>query len=200
MYKDRKRINKNGYIVVEYPEHPKAFDTGTGMIGVYEHVLIAEEEVLDRSLKPGEVVHHLDSNRSNNSPDNLLPIENPSHAKLHSWLSKNVIIPKPDYQERKDLGCIRCKVCERPVRYGMTYCSPQCYGLDDTECRHKYKHPNKEELEKLIWTKPTTHIAKEYSVSDKAIDNLCKKLGVNKPERGFWRLVETGKVCLIPVD
>lgn len=34
MYKDRKRINKNGYIVVEYPDHPRAFDTGTGVTGV----------------------------------------------------------------------------------------------------------------------------------------------------------------------
>lgn len=92
-YKDRKRYYKNGYIVIEFPEHHKAFDTGNGIIGVYEHVLIAEEDVLGRPIREGEVVHHLDKNRSNNSPDNLLVLLNPSHTKLHAWLDRNEIIP-----------------------------------------------------------------------------------------------------------
>lgn len=184
MYKDRKRIFKNGYVVVEYPDHPKAFDTGTGITGVYEHVLIAEEEILDRPLKAGEVVHHLDKNRANNSPDNLLPLENPSHTKLHAWLDKNTIIPNENYQTRIEAGCVRCKVCERPVRYSEIYCSQECCRLDIQE--HKYIHPTKEVLEQLVWEYPTTHIAKEFEVSDKAIEKLCKKLEVQKPPRGYW--------------
>lgn len=182
MYKDRKRISKNGYVVVEYPEHPKAFDTGTGIIGVYEHVLIAEEEILDRPLKTGEVVHHLDSNRSNNSPDNLLPLENPSHSKLHAWMNKNIITPTQEYQERIETGCVRCKVCERPIRYNEVYCSHKCADIDN----RKYEHPTKEVLQQLVWEYPTTHIANELNVSDKAIEKLCKKLDVQKPPRGYW--------------
>ena len=185
MYKDRKRIFKNGYIVVEYPDHPKAFDTGSGVIGVYEHVLIAEEEILDRPLKAGEVVHHLDKNRANNSPDNLLPLENPSHTKLHAWLDKNNITPTPEYQERINVGCVRCKTCERPIRHNETYCSHSCHQLDIDNV-HKYEHPTKEQLEQLVWEYPTTHIANELNVSDKAIEKLCKKLEVQKPPRGYW--------------
>ena len=182
MYKDRKRINKNGYIVVEYPDHPKAFDTGTGLIGVYEHVLICEEEVIDRPLKLGEHVHHLDKNKSNNSPDNLLVLENPMHGKLHAWLNKHNIIPTPEYQKRTELGCIRCKICERPIRCGDVYCSSECLTIGN----RKHKPVTKEELEKMVWEKPTVHIAKDLNVSDVAVGKLCKRLDVEKPPRGYW--------------
>ena len=37
---------------------------------VYWHRVIAEQN-LGRSLRPGEVVHHLDEDKTNNSPENL---------------------------------------------------------------------------------------------------------------------------------
>ena len=171
MYKDKKRIYKNGYVVVEYPEHPKAFDTGTGVIGVYEHVLIAEEFVIDRPIKQGEVVHHLDKNRENNSPENLLVIENPMHSKLHAWMNKNVIDPSPEYFERVSKGCIRCRVCEKPINCDQTYCSQLCSSND----RLKIRNLSKEALEQMVWEKPTLQIAKDFNVSDTAIAKLCKK-------------------------
>ena len=44
----------------------------------------------------------------------------------------------------------------------------------------------KEELEQLIWMKPTTEIARELGVSDVAIAKRCKKFGIIKPGRGYW--------------
>ncbi|WP_445245350.1 HNH endonuclease [Microcoleus sp. OTE_8_concoct_300] len=38
---------------------------------VYLHRVVAEQTV-DRKLRPGEVVHHLDEDKSNNSPENLV--------------------------------------------------------------------------------------------------------------------------------
>lgn len=45
---------------------------------------------------------------------------------------------------------------------------------------------SKIELEQLIWEQPTTHIAKQYNVSDKAVEKWCKKYGISKPPRGYW--------------
>ena len=61
----------NGYVVVYAPNHPKAMQSHNWKGYVYEHILVAEEDY-GRSLLDNEEVHHLDSNRSNNSPSNLI--------------------------------------------------------------------------------------------------------------------------------
>lgn len=38
----------------------------------------------------------------------------------------------------------------------------------------------------MIWEKPTTHIAKDFGVSGKAIEKWCKTYGISKPPRGYW--------------
>jgi hypothetical protein len=186
----KKKRYLNGYTLVYRPDHPKAMIGGNWDGYIYEHILVGEE-INGLPLKEGEVVHHLDKNRANNSPDNLLVLSGPMHAKLHTWLDKNTITPTPEYAERIKLGCVRCKVCEKPIDPSMIYCSPECF----TDDHKRYDHPNKEQLEKLIWSKPTTEVASELGVSDKAIEKLCKKLDVDKPPRGYWNKVKAGLIC-----
>ncbi|MDJ0737052.1 MAG: group I intron-associated PD-(D/E)XK endonuclease [Nostocaceae cyanobacterium] len=50
----------------------------------------------------------------------------------------------------------------------------------------KVERPSKEELEKLVWSKPTTQIGKQFGVSDKAVEKWCKTYGIEKPPRGYW--------------
>lgn len=77
--------------------------------------------------------------------------------------------------------CLYCnKSLQRP--YQDTYCSQQCSKL----ALRRTIRPSKEELKKLIWTKPTTHIAKDFGVSDKAVEKWCKAYGIDKPPRGYW--------------
>jgi hypothetical protein len=45
---------------------------------------------------------------------------------------------------------------------------------------------SKQDLEKLVWEKPTVKIARDLGVSDVAISKRCKKLGIQKPPRGYW--------------
>lgn len=46
---------------------------------------------------------------------------------------------------------------------------------------------SKEELEQLVKTKPMTQIGKMFSVSDNAVKQRCRKLGIElKPMRGYW--------------
>lgn len=53
----------------------------------------------------------------------------------------------------------------------------------------KVQWPTKDELEKLLWEKPTTQIAKQYKVSDKAIAKWAKQYNLQKPPRGYWARV-----------
>ncbi len=50
---------------------------------VYLHRVIASE-ILNRQLKPGEIVHHLDEDKTNNSPENLVVCSSASvHKQYH---------------------------------------------------------------------------------------------------------------------
>ena len=71
-----------------------------------------------------------------------------------------------------------------------TYCSRRCYRL----ASRKVIRPSKEELEELVWSKPTRQIAQEFGISDKAIEKWCKAYGIDKPPRGYWVKKEHGKI------
>jgi hypothetical protein len=59
---------------------------------------------------------------------------------------------------------------------------------------YKWTNISKNELEKLVWSKPTTILAKELGVSDVAIAKRCKSLGITKPKPGFWAKVKAGLI------
>jgi hypothetical protein len=59
--------------------------------------------------------------------------------------------------------------------------------------RAKIIWPSAEVLGKLIWGKPTSQIAKDLGVSDKAIEKHCKKLALKKPPRGYWAKIQAGE-------
>jgi len=76
-WKGGRTVASNGYILVKAPEHPLADVRGY----VYEHRLVAEQ-ILGRPLRQGEVIHHLDGNKQNNSPDNLRIEHSIAHHRL----------------------------------------------------------------------------------------------------------------------
>ena len=50
---------------------------------VYLHRIVAEQSI-GRKLRPGEIVHHLDEDKSNNSPENLVVCSSASvHRQYH---------------------------------------------------------------------------------------------------------------------
>lgn len=201
MYRNYKRYNKNGYIVVNIPNHPRAFDaTGDNnpnTFCVYEHILVAEQ-IMGRPLREGEIVHHLDKIRSNNSPDNLLVLLDPMHMKLHKWLDKHEITPTPIQQERIDIGCVRCKVCEKPINFGFIFCSQECRDIQlniDNQNKRGIPKPTKETLEKEIKEFPMTKLGEKYGVSDNAVKKWCINYSIElKPMVGHWTKVKFNKL------
>jgi len=79
-----RRMTSEGYIEVYCPDHPNANRRKC----VYEHQLVVEQYI-GRYIKPGEVVHHLDGNKSNNDISNLLLLTNSDHIKLHAILKRS---------------------------------------------------------------------------------------------------------------
>ena len=51
---------------------------------------------------------------------------------------------------------------------------------------------SREDLFEMVWTKPIISIAADFGISDVALANKCRKLGIPRPERGFWARVQRG--------
>lgn len=96
-------------------------------------------------------------------------------------IKDNILIEDKD-QSDVSSNCLNCNedFCKKSMY--QVYCSKQCA----TFSKRKAERPSKEELEKMVWEIPTTHISKKYGVSDNAVSKWVKKYGINKPPRGYW--------------
>jgi hypothetical protein len=74
----------NGYWAIFMPDHPNASNKGV----VLEHRIVMENKI-GRLLKDKESVHHVDGNKTNNDPENLMLFKNNrEHMKHHAKLRK----------------------------------------------------------------------------------------------------------------
>ncbi len=51
----------------------------------------------------------------------------------------------------------------------------------------------REEFYELVWSKPMTHLAKEFAISDVALHKICKKHDIPNPPLGWWAKKAAGK-------
>jgi hypothetical protein len=59
---------------------------------------------------------------------------------------------------------------------------------------------SREELHKLVWEVPGTHLAKRFGVSDVALAKICRRLDVPRPPPGWWAKKAAGrKVKVLPL-
>jgi len=78
------KINKQGYVEIEVDGKK-----------VLAHRYVVEK-FIGRKLKPKEVVHHLDFDRSNNHPSNLMIFKNQNaHALWHNKVKKFSYLTNP---------------------------------------------------------------------------------------------------------
>lgn len=135
------------------------------------------ENHLGRLLNSSEVVHHTNGDILDNSLGNLELCSNRSHSSSHTK------------KRNKELGLslvpIKCKQCKKvfqPNNGKRQFCSTRC----SARSQEKAKWPSDNALKKLVWSIPSTKVAKKIGVSDKAVEKRCKSRGIEKPPRGYW--------------
>lgn len=167
-----------GRILCYYPDHPNAQSNGY----VYRYRLVVENH-LGRYLEKDEIVHHKDANSANDHISNLECSSLSEHASIHN--------------ESVKLGSVTCPICGKWFKLRNSrrskYCSVKCADKGS----EKITWPAQEELEKLVWEMSTVQLAKKLGVSDVAIAKRCKKYGIKKPPRGYWKKKEAGKTLII---
>lgn len=155
-------------------------------------------------------LHHINGDRYDNRLENLQILCPNCHAltdnhagKAHKQLKDKVNncytnISVFDSAESRDISnkvtLVRrtCLYCGKLMTSSCcdTYCSQKCYRL----ASRRVVRPSKEQLQEMIWLKPTTQIAKDFGVSDKAVEKWCKAYGIEKPSRGYWTKKQYSKI------
>lgn len=159
------------------PDNPVANKAGK----VMEHVWVAYI-LLGRNLSEHECVHHKNRDRTDNSPENLQVMTKSDHARLHLVEDRGIVFI--------NCCCNSCgEIFEKTFTSSRAFCSVAC-----SSGSRKVFDVSKEELELLVWQEPTSSLSKRLGVSDVAVAKRCKRLGISKPPRGYWRKLETGKL------
>jgi hypothetical protein len=102
-WKGGRVVASNGYVLIRVGKsHPLADSRGYA----YEHRIVAERK-LGRSLNPGEIVHHIDGNKQNNSIENLNVVPGIAHHSFeHRSRSSNSRHPdEPNVEIKCFCGC-----------------------------------------------------------------------------------------------
>lgn len=112
---------------------------------------------------------HINGDRYDHRLENLRILCPNCHSQTETWRGRN----KKSFCE-----------CGTQKNKDSQSCLP-CFNNQDRISKRRFEI-SKEELERLVWEKPTTEIAKEFGVSDSAISKRCKKNNIQKPPRGYW--------------
>jgi hypothetical protein len=86
--KKKKKLHSNKYDYRYCPEHPRSGSDGY----VLDHIYVAEITA-NRTVTETEVVHHINMNHKDNSPDNLHIMDNKKHSQCHGHSLNKALIP-----------------------------------------------------------------------------------------------------------
>lgn len=161
----------NGYPIVYMPDR----DDVIGSSGcVYEHILVAES-ILGRRLLPGEVEHHKDKNRSNNSPENIMVFKtNADHARFHATgtaLLDGDVYVSPEVKNF-------CIDCGKEIGLHSTRCA-KCLLVFRSRNTESNLIKNKDIIyEMALSGKKVKEIAECFNLLPGSFSRICRRLGI----------------------
>jgi len=139
-------------------QHPLA-SNNAGRVHLHRHVASLK---YGRWLTSEDVVHHRDSNRLNNDPDNLEVTSRSAHAIGHAPKRQSAVCP----------GCHRVFIKSRPEQ---ARCSKKCFGV--------LPKTSGELAEVIAGCTTIAEAARTLGVSWPALAKCGERLGVELPRR-----------------
>jgi hypothetical protein len=171
-------IEENKHLYFQMPGHPLA--NKHGFVALHRHVMSV---TLKRWITPNEVVIFVNGDSLDVRPHNLELTTRSRTARRENDGSAQVEL-----------------VCSRP-RCGVSYWEFSSHAARRRYCSRECAIAasrkfdlSRKELEQLVWEMPTTHIARDFEVSDKTIEKRCRLLEISKPPRGYWAKLHAGQV------
>lgn len=165
-------IMNNGYIEVYCPDNPRA-NKKTGFI--YEHILVAEEK-LGRYLKHSEQVHHIDKDRTNNNPDNLIIFRTCSdHARFHASTDKDVIT----YDDGTSVCFARKSINKKHTEVNMGENFMRIMNIISPD-----------EIYYSLLRMTIKSLSKSLNISDKGLIKICKKINIPTNSSYYRRMAK----------
>lgn len=124
-----KRKSGNGYVLILMPNHPRAHKNGC----IFEHIAVCER-ALGKVLPQGAIPHHVDGDRSNNEPSNLVVCQNNAyHRLLHQRERASKACGHANWRK-----CHYCKKYDDP--FNLTISGKTIYHKS---CDYNYKQSRK---------------------------------------------------------
>lgn len=104
------------------------------------------------------------------------------HMEVHDLVEGNRFqdLEVPEQKKREIRSCQWCGKDFKAWHDRSSFCSRDC------DAARRSKIPEREVLEKLVWSIPSIRVAKKFGVSDSAIVKWCRKYGIEKPGPGYW--------------
>ena len=151
------------YLAILLPNHPMARSDGY----VYIHQLQAEK-IINRHLRKGECVHHINENKYDNDLDNLMVFKTiADHTAFH--MGADIYLDDDVWVAKSNIDLI-CPICGTNKKERDAKMCKSCY-LE--QC--SLNIPEKEELIELLLSYPMTKIGEKFNVSDNAVRKWCQK-------------------------
>jgi hypothetical protein len=113
--KNGKKVTERGYEIIRFDYENDGTKRKTTK--VYQHRVVAEQ-ILGRSLYKEEIVHHIDTNKLNNNPENIFVFESTSsHMRAHNKLRRLCKALRKDQQSSILSGDVVFDIANKTYTY-----------------------------------------------------------------------------------